>query len=95
MGRRKRTHTRQPSIIRSSVDRQFSPSKQTDDIQIDMGRDIDMGNMDDIDMESSDTDESQAGLPSPWFCGAFKLIQLCSTECGKEKITKAAFLKFY
>ena len=65
MGRRKRTHTRQPSIIRSSVDQQFSPSKQTDDIQIDMGRDIDMGNTDDIDTESSDTDESQAGLPSP------------------------------
>ena len=29
MGQRKRAHTRQPSIIRSSIDWQFSPSKQT------------------------------------------------------------------
>ena len=79
MGQRKRGHTRQPSIIHSSVDRQFSPSKQTDGM-------VDISSQGDSD--GGDTDES--GWPvSP----SAKRPRTCSTStAGRGNSTKLTYM---
>ena len=66
----KRGRTRLPSIICSSVDRQFSPSKQTDNIQVDTSSQEDS--------ESGDTDETHGLSPSA------KRPRTCVTSTAAE-----------